>query len=487
MKALTREINIINEATIQFPILSNGSGWISTEKQGLSVIESGQNLILFSLILKAIESAKQIICLQSFLIQDTAIVDALIKAFTEKGVRVFVLSSVEARLKQTIEEEEDFIRESYVNLLDSKFKNHFVHRSAESFHGKYILIDPTTDPRGFLCTNNFTETGFSKNPELAIELNREQCEELFKIFVYHFWEYATDEQTATNEFAKVKPVGKFSLPNLQSILLTSPNIQYNSINRSLLTAVNSAQRTISFSTFQLDLNTELLKAIMDKSKQNISVTLFCRPNEKQFNDQMKQLLEVGVHIYFHPLLHAKSLLVDSNEGYIFTSNLTGNGLETGLEMGIKLNNEQTKDLASIHQKWQELFPFKAIKVANVKDLNEVQIFKDKKLSLKVLLNEEKSDWIKIVKVSDLLSFFTRKFEIKDNSTKTLRVKLSAEIDDLPNKYKATGTEKFEVLEVDEGGGKKNQFMVLNDSFDVSDISAIQHSTDMKVYFNRKSN
>jgi hypothetical protein len=389
---------------------------------------------------------------------------------------------VEARLKQTIEEEEDFIRESYVNLLDSKFKSNFVHRSAESFHGKYILIDPTTDPKGFLCTNNFTETGFSKNPELAIELNRVQCEELFKIFVYHFWEHATDEQTATNEFAKVKPSGKFSLPKIENILLTSPNSQSNSLNIVLLDAIKRAKRTITFSSFQLDRNTEIVKEIIQKANQNISVSLFCRPIEKQFNEQLKALLEAGVVIYFHPLLHAKSLLVDEKEGFVFTANLTSNGLESGLEIGIRLNDQQTKDLTSIHQKWQGLFPFRAIKTAKVKELKEIQIFKDKNLVKKVLPVEEKSERGKIVKASDLFLFFNREFEIKDTSTKSLKVKLTADIEDLPDKYKVNGKDKFEVFEIEESNGKNSQILIINDKFEIGDLLEIQELKELKIYY-----
>lgn len=482
MKTLTKEINIINEATIRFPIIANGSGWISTENDGLSVIESGGRQILFSIILKAIESAKHVVCLQSFLIQDTAIIDALIKASIERGVRVFVLSSAEARLKETIEEEEDFIKASYINLLDNKFKNHFVHRSAEQFHGKYILIDPTTNPNGFICTNNFTESGFINNPELAVELNKEQCEDLFKIFVYHFWEHSEDEQTATNEFAKVKALGKFNLPIIENILLTSPNTQSNSLNIVLLDAIKRAKRTITFSTFQLDRNTEIVKEIIEKAKQGKTITLFCRTVEKQFNEELKVLLEAGVQIYFHPKLHAKSLLVDDMEGFVFTANLTAKGLESGLEIGIRLNDQQTKYLTIIHQRWQVLFPFRAIKIAKVKELKEIHIFKDKKLIKKVLPVEEKSERGKIVKVSDLFSLFNRKFEIKDISTKSLKVKLTADIEDLPEKYKVIGKDKIEVLQIEESKGKNSQILIINDNFEVGDLPEIQELKELKIYY-----
>ncbi len=481
MKTLIKEINIINEGIIQFPILPNGLGWKSTEKEKLSVIESGEGKVLFSKIIKAVDSAKQMVCIQSFLIQDTEIIDALIKAVEEREVKVFVLSSAEARLKETIEEEEDFIKANYIALLDNKFRNHFIHRTAENFHGKYILIDPKTKPKGFICTNNFTENGFTKNPELAVELNNEQCEELFNIFVYHFWEHSTDEQTASNEFAKVKPANKFTLPKLQNILLTSPNSKSNSLNKTLLEAINKAKSSISLSTFQLDKNIELVKAITDKAKQNVSVILFCRPIEKQFNEQLKELLDSGVQIYFHPLTHSKSLLIDNKDGLIFTANLIANGLENGLEVGIKLSDEQTKDLSIIHQSLQDNFPVKAIKFANVKDLKEIQVFKDRKLTTKLLLNDTKNENRKIVKVADLFSFFNQKFDIKDSSIKTLKVKLTAEIEYLPTKYKAAGIDKFEVIEVEEEKGKKFRFVAINSKFETNDIDKISEWKDLKIY------
>jgi len=282
MKTLTKEIQIINEGTIQFPLLPNGSGWQSSENENISMIESGQGKVLLTKIVKAIDGAKKMVCLQSFLIQDTVIIDALQKAVSERQVKVFVLSSAEARLKETIEEEQDFIKANYIQLLDTKFKNNFVHRTAENFHGKYILIDPTTKPKGFVCTNNFTENGFTKNPELAVELDKEQCEELFKIFVYHFWEHSTDEQTATKEFDKVKPANKFSLPKLENILLTSPNGKSNSLNKALLKSVQQTKKSISLSTFLLDKNTELVRQFL-KRQNKIFLLLF-------FADQWKDSL-----------------------------------------------------------------------------------------------------------------------------------------------------------------------------------------------------
>lgn len=481
MKALVKEIHVVNEGTIQFPILPNGSGWKSSEQSNLSIFESGEQKTMFSKIISAIDKAQEFICLQSFLIQDSALIDSLLKA-VERKVKVFVLSSAEARLKDRIEEETDFIKANYIQLIDKKFKNHFVHRTAENFHAKYILIDPKTNPKGFICTNNFTENGFAKNPELAVELNKEQCEELFKVFVYHFWEHSTDEQNATNEFEKVKPANKFSLSKPNNILLTSPNSELNTLNKALKNAVKNSNKSISLSTFQLDKNTELIKTILEKSKQGIEVTLFCRPTEKQFNEQLKVLLEAGVQIYFHSLIHAKSLLIDENIGFVFTANLTDTGLEKGLEVGVKLNEQQTKDLNKIQTNWKKDFQSKAIKTANIKDLKELEVFKDGKLIKKILLDDNKEEKRKIFKVSDLLSFFNQKPELKDNSTKSLKLKLTAEIEILPKDFKTNGTDKFEVIEITEAKDKKTKVVVLKDSFTPNDIQQLNDLKELKIYF-----
>jgi hypothetical protein len=220
---------------------------------------------------------------------------------------------------------------------------------------------------------------------------------------------------------------------------------------------------------------------LEKTKQGIEVTFFCRPTEKQFNEQLKDLLEAGVQIYFHSLIHAKSLLIDENVGFVFTANLTDNGLEKGLEVGIKLNEQQTADLSKIQSNWKKDFQSKAIKTANIKDLKELELFKDGKLTKKILLDDSKEEKRKTIKVSDLLSFFNQKPELKDNSTKSLKLKLTAEIESLPKDIKTNGTDKFEVIEITEAKDKKTKIVVLNVSFTPNDIQQLNDFKELKIY------
>jgi hypothetical protein len=162
--------------------------------------------------------------------------------------------------------------------------------------------------------------------------------------------------------------------------------------------------------------------------------------------------------------------------------LTANGLEKGLEVGVKLSEQQTADLHKIQTNWKKDFELKAIKTANIKDLKEVVVFKDGKLTKKILLDDNKEEKRKIVKVSDLLSFFNQKPELKDNSTKSLKLKLTAEIENLPKDIKTNGIDKFEVIEITEAKDKKTKIVVLKDSFKPNDIQQLNDYKELKIYF-----
>jgi phosphatidylserine/phosphatidylglycerophosphate/cardiolipin synthase-like enzyme len=339
------------ENFLKYTQISNGD-WQPQNTPNRTVLQSSSDKVVFDIVLFFIKSAKESICLQSFLIQDTAIIDELVKA-TERGVRVFVMSSAEARLKPTIEEEQDFITENYKKMLNEKFKFRFVHRSAENLHAKFIVIDGKMNPKGMIFTNNFTENGFFKNPEISVFLTTEQSKELYDIFVYYFWEKTTDEQTASNEFEKVKPLGIAELPDLKHILLSSDR----SLKNTILRAIEKTQSNIILSTFTIDKDYEICKLIGEKQKES-TLTIFTRSNERQLQDQIKDFIDNGAEIFLHQATHAKFILIDGKEGYVFTSNFNQNDFEIGFNIGIKLSAQQVDELAKIAEQWRKTMPQK---------------------------------------------------------------------------------------------------------------------------------
>ena len=231
----------------------------------------------------------------------------------------------------------------------------------------------------------------------------------------------------------------------------------------------------------LDNNEGILNAIIVRAKQGFDAKLFCRLGERQFNEQLKTLLEAGVQIYFHPLLHAKSILIDKKEGYIFTSNLVEKGLKTGLEVGLKLSDNQTNDLLQIHENWEQDFPYRVIKSASVNNLKAVTVFRDGKLTKTILNDDFKEQKQSIKKVEDLFTFFSKEFEIKDNTIKSLTVKLVAEIDVLPNTIQTNGNDLYEVVEIVESN-QKIKVVVLTDSFTSNDLFKLDDFRGYKIKY-----
>lgn len=408
MKELKISKKFKNNTTLNNVFIPTNKTWKSTENGNLSIIETGKDGFLFKSIIKAIKKANQMICLQSFLIQDTKIIDALVESKIKRNVRVFIMDSAEARLDNQHFEEESYSTKDYKRMLNEKFKNNFVHRQAHNLHAKFILIDPKTNPIGYLFTGNFNKKPFFENPELAVTLTKTQIKELYKVFVYHFWEHTTDEQTNNNQFDKVKATNNFEPPVLKNILITSPNNTLSNLKSTLINAVKKAKESIVFSTFGFDINNELSKLILDKLKSGINVTIYCRPREKAIIGNIEKLADNGSVVYCHSLIHAKSLIIDSAKGFIFSANFENHGLNSGFEVGTSLNKKQVTDLKTIYNTWTNTFPYIYKSKINSQEVNTYNKFNKKGWldSTTIEAIEEDKKEKNISKVSELIPFLS---------------------------------------------------------------------------------
>ena len=70
----------------------------------------------------------------------------------------------------------------------------------------------------------------------------------------------------------------------------------------------------------------------------------------------------------------------------------------------------------------------------------------------------------------------------DLSTKSLKLKLTAEIEDLPKNFKANGSDKFEVIEVEEAKGKKSKLVVLKKNFNADDLQQLNDLKECRIHF-----
>jgi phosphatidylserine/phosphatidylglycerophosphate/cardiolipin synthase-like enzyme len=121
----------------------------------------------------AVRKAKDVVCLSSYMIQQSELTKALLEAAL-RGVRVYVLTAGEEELSRVDTEMDDIEKaklDEYKGLLNSLAGQVLV-RTAPHFHAKFLLVDPSErGANGFLMTCNATVDAMSgKNLEVSLSL-----------------------------------------------------------------------------------------------------------------------------------------------------------------------------------------------------------------------------------------------------------------------------------------------------------------------------
>ena len=66
-------------------------------------------------------------------------------------------------------------------------------RGLPHLHAKFIISDPSTNPKGLLLTSNVTQEALTRNPEFAYILDPLEIGDLFEAFRFAFWNDANQE------------------------------------------------------------------------------------------------------------------------------------------------------------------------------------------------------------------------------------------------------------------------------------------------------
>lgn len=314
--------------------------------------EVGSDKFLLQKLIDLIDRAKIVLCVQSFIMDENPVVDALVKA-AQRGVAVFVTGAT-VKLSPP-EEEPEFRTESYKKLLEDRFKGRFLFRAADHFHAKFILADPNSNPAGIMLTANLTTNALIKNPELAIPLSKPQVTEFYQLFRYHFWEQATEEHTQLKEFTACKATGKYQPPVATNSLFTLDGARQQNLRDTLLQVIEGAKSHISLSTYNLNPNHPIAQAIIAKANSGVAVKLFFPERVAKIESACKPFLKVGAEVFIQPLLHAKALLVDKDHAFVFSANVEQYGMDQGWETGVRLQEDQVQALIQVFSKWTSEF------------------------------------------------------------------------------------------------------------------------------------
>ncbi len=320
---------------------------------------AGKKRIFEKSIAKHIENAKEIVIICSFLLEQTEIIDAILK-IVKNSVRVYIITASENQLEKSYQLESELEDErvaAHILLLKNLRKKCLI-RSAPNFHAKYILIDPKLNSRlGFISSANFTKHALSSNIEIGVQLNEEQISDLFNSFCYTFWYESKHEYLREASLSAVRdaPIGFIDKPDLTHIICPKSN---NDFELNLTRLIKNSHGDIYISSYSIDSNNSVFKIILNQLKNGRKIYIYVRPRKKDL-DSLLELEQAGATIRGHPSLHFKCILIDESidkNGIIFTGNLTKESFESSYDVGIFLNSQQYKIILEILKSWRFLMP-----------------------------------------------------------------------------------------------------------------------------------
>jgi len=259
-------------------------------------------------IIDAIREAKREVLIETYLISDKQVIDALEEAH-RKGVAVNVIIECHPFGGGNINKK--VIEEFKLRKINNKCASD----KYSLTHEKAIVID---EEKAFVMTQNLTLSSFEKNREYVIEdRDKKDVDEIRKIFLSD-WEEKAFVPTLTN-------------------IIESPN----NARAGITSLIESAKNEIDIEMEVIE-DIQIINLLKAKAR-NMKINLIL-PTVKQIGankNEMEELRASGVNVRTmgEPYMHAKMILVDLSTAFIGSVNLTSASIDENRELGIILSQQ----------------------------------------------------------------------------------------------------------------------------------------------------
>jgi len=341
----------LSQGNSNAPYIAEKTVHLSGKRQFIIPSEDGA---LLTAIETMIGNAKEMVCVSSFLIQESRMTDALLEA-ANRGVGVFVLTAREDDLKRADDDLIDFEREQikdHIALLD-QFAGKVLVRTSECFHAKYILVDPrSADASGIMMTCNATKDPMlGSNIEVVLTLTPSEVRSFFAHFLRGFWNMADHELLEKGELRGVKKESLASI-SLGNLTLPATVEDVRSLEEQVLNIIRNARRDLILTAWSFD-SEAVHAAVLDACQRGVQVTVLTRPHHRTTR-VLRDCAQAGAKVFGHPRLHAKCVIADARTGLVMTANMTALGLQTGFETAVPLEGSALDTLKNIIDDWRSV-------------------------------------------------------------------------------------------------------------------------------------
>ena len=310
-------------------ILRNDAPSNLKRSSGDGIFQPGDELI--SRVCSLISQAKEVICISSFIMEKSKVMDELKKS-AQRGVRLYILTAAETQLENSSDDDITNFNERKENareLINALGKWSLI-RSGSNLHSKFIIVDPKSNPKGMLLTANLTVRAMTENFELGVELSPDQVNDVFHQFKIAFWSQALREHTLSHDSSSslisIEKHPEFVNTDYEPKSIRWTVGSFTLIKEELQALIKGAESKISVSAWTFSTNHELTTKLLSAAENGIHLTVFTRPSDANL-EFIRKIIAAGSEVYCHPLFHGKSILIDGQKGFIMTSNFSSLGLD----------------------------------------------------------------------------------------------------------------------------------------------------------------
>lgn len=303
-------------------------------------------------LIEMVEDARQKVFVASYLLDDSALRLALVRAVDRLRGGVYVLSALDDKgLDKAINAMEDdsaSINEQleYRNFKSLTQKGVYV-RGYPSCHAKFVVVD---DRIALVSSANLMAKAFDVTGENGVVVfDRHDVERLARLFARLWqaspWDIPPGRDRQPVQHRNAARAGSGLSREERS---TGPVWTWGSehhILAALRDIVDSAREDLILATFSLARMASRPELLLDPvrravSERGVRVRLLLRSRNHVAAQRMEAaaFADAGVEIYPDKLIHAKGVIADGRRGALFSANFEAEkGLTGGVEVGMRLD------------------------------------------------------------------------------------------------------------------------------------------------------
>ena len=340
------------------------------------------NPSILNTMVEMIENAQHKVLLCNWMLSHTKVETALARAASRLNGRVHVLTTLETNVHSRYTDDGEALND-LARLQKLAGEGVYIRLHPEA-HAKFLIVDDQV----LVTSANIRDTSLEKNIETGILTSEPKIVKDFLSMYSHIWLQEAKQHIRPSRsdprLGNTWKSDRSEPPTFNGGACWTLSNRRMSLAKEIIATIRLANESLRISTYafaSLDagIGSKVLRAIIDADERGVQTTILYHatstaigrpPRENEFEGFRAIARCKNVRMVGHPRLHAKHVIADGRYGLMFTANLDGlHGLNSGIEVGVKLSSAACHELSSWHDSLFNSFPLEFVVEPTPSNLN----------------------------------------------------------------------------------------------------------------------